>query len=97
MPKKRDPAIDTFLLHLYIPGCTPRSQRAIESVRALCERRLKDRYRLEIIDMYKHPDKVRDEQIFASPTLFKVSPLPEAKIIGDMSNSEKILSGLGLT
>ncbi len=85
-----------YLLHLFVSGCTPRSRRVIDTVREACESQMKDQYRLEIIDMYKHPDKVRDEQIVASPTLHKLAPLPEARIIGDMSNSQNLLIGLGL-
>ncbi len=97
MRKMRNLTEDTYLLHLYVSGCTPRSQRVIANVKDVCERCLKDQYRLEVIDMYKHPNKVRDEQIVASPTLLKLAPLPETRIIGDMTNSKNLLSGLGLT
>ncbi len=85
-----------YLLHLFVSGCTPRSRRVIETVRETCESQLKNQYSLEIIDMYKHPNKVRDEQIMASPTLHKLKPLPEARIIGNMSNTKNLLIGLGL-
>ncbi len=73
---------------------TVRSTRAIENIQRLCEENLKNRYELEIIDIFRHPEKARSEQLVAAPTLIKRLPLPLQKFIGDLSNTEKILVGL---
>ena len=85
-----------FILRLYVTGMTPRSTRAISAVRAICEEFLAGRYQLEIIDVYQQPALIRDEQIFATPTLVKKGPQPERRMIGDMSNRARLLHGLGL-
>ena len=85
-----------FVLRLYVTGMTPRSTRAISSVRAICEEFLAGRYDLKIIDVYQQPTLIRDEQIFATPTLVKKEPQPERRMIGDMSNRARLIAGLGL-
>jgi circadian clock protein KaiB len=85
-----------YTLRLYVTGITPRSQRAIENIRKICEESLKGRYDLEVIDIYQQPERAREEQIIAAPTLIKKLPLPLRKLIGDMSNRDRILIGLGL-
>jgi len=85
-----------FVLRLYVTGMTPRSTRAISAVRAVCEEFLAGRYDLQIIDVYQQPALIRDEQIFATPTLVKKGPEPERRMIGDMSNRARLLAGLGL-
>jgi circadian clock protein KaiB len=85
-----------FVLRLYVTGMTPRSTRAISNVRGICEEFLTGRYQLEIIDVYQQPDLIRDEQIFATPTLVKKGPEPERRMIGDMSDRARLLSGLGI-
>jgi circadian clock protein KaiB len=75
---------------------TPRSTRAITAVRRLCEELLRGRYELEIIDVYQQPDLSQREQIVATPTLIKVGPAPQRRLIGDMSNRARLLAGLGL-
>jgi len=87
---------DTFLLRLYVTGMTPRSTRAIHIVRALCEEHLCGQYELEIIDVYQQPARIQEDQIFAIPTLVKHQPIPLRRIIGDMSNKERLMHGLGL-
>jgi circadian clock protein KaiB len=87
---------ERFVLRLYVTGMTPRSTRAISAVRALCEDLLQGRYELEIIDVYQQPALIRNQQIFATPTLVKLGPEPERRMIGDMSNRARLLSGLGL-
>ena len=84
------------MLRLYVTGMTPRSTRAISAVRSVCEELLRDRYDLEIIDVYQQPALIRNEQIFATPTLIRKGPEPERRLIGDMSNRARLLSGLGL-
>jgi circadian clock protein KaiB len=86
----------TYVLRLYVVGLTPKSQRAIQSVRALCEAHLKDRYELEIIDIYQQPELLQQEQIIVAPTLIKKLPLPLRRLIGDMADKEKVLVGLDL-
>ncbi len=83
-----------YVLRLYVSGMTPRSIRAIENLRKFSEEKLKGRYELEVIDIFKHPDKARADQIVAAPTLVKELPLPLRRFIGDLSDSEKILVGM---
>jgi circadian clock protein KaiB len=85
-----------YLLRLYIAGNTPRSVQAIENIREICEKNLKGRYTLEVIDIYQQPELARDEQIIAAPTLIKSLPLPLRRIIGDLSSHERVLVGLNL-
>jgi circadian clock protein KaiB len=75
---------------------TPRSTRAISAVRSVCEELLRGRYDLEIIDVYQQPALIRNEQIFATPTLVRKGPMPARRMIGDLSNRARLLSGLGL-
>jgi circadian clock protein KaiB len=83
-----------YLLRLYISGLTPRSTRAIENLRKICEEYLKDRYELEIIDIFQQTEVARSEQIIAAPTLIKRLPLPLRRFIGDLSDTGRILVGL---
>ena len=99
--KKYDEALDNqdtrnYVLRLYILGSSPKSQRAVESIKKICEEHLKGRYELEIIDIYQKKTLDKDEQIIAAPTLIKKLPLPLRRLIGDMSNKERILLGLDL-
>jgi circadian clock protein KaiB len=87
---------DKYLLRLFVTGLTPRSIRAIENVRAICEKHLHGRHDLEVIDIYQQPTLAKDEQIIAAPTLIKELPLPLRKIIGDMSDTDRVLVGLDL-
>ena len=75
---------------------TPKSIKAIENIRKICEENLQGRYELEVIDIYQQPAIAKKEEIIAAPTLIKKLPLPLRKFIGDMSNEEKILIGLDL-
>jgi circadian clock protein KaiB len=93
-PKEKGKVI--YVLRLYITGLTPRSQRAVQNVKQICEDYLKGRYDLEVIDIYKYPALAIGEQIIATPTLIKKLPLPLRSFIGDLSNTEKILFGLDL-
>ena len=85
-----------YILRLYITGMTPRSAQAIENVRAICEEHLHGAYELEVIDLYQQPVLAKGEQIIAAPTLIKRLPLPLRRIIGDMSNTDRVLIGLDL-
>lgn len=85
-----------YLLRLYVCGSTPQSVRAILNIKKICEEHLKGRYNLEVIDLYQKPHLAKGEQIIAAPTLLKKLPLPLHRIIGDMSNTERVLIGLDL-
>ncbi|EDX76711.1 hypothetical protein MC7420_1714 [Coleofasciculus chthonoplastes PCC 7420] len=85
-----------YCLHLYISGTTLKSIRAIEMIKHICEDYLPERYTLEVIDIYQQPELVKQAQIFATPTLIKTLPLPLQRIIGDMSQTEKIMVGLDI-
>jgi circadian clock protein KaiB len=87
---------DQYVLRLYVTGMTPRSIRAVENVRAICEEHLQGRYDLEVVDIYQQPTLAEGEQIIATPTLIKKLPLPLRKVIGDMSSTERVLLGLDL-
>ena len=83
-------------LRLYVAGQTPTSIRAFANLKALCEERLKGRYRIELIDLKKNPQLARGDQIVAIPTLVRRLPPPLRTIIGDLSNSVRLLVGLDL-
>lgn len=87
---------DKYMLSLYITGSTSRSVMAISNLKKICEEYLEGKYELEVIDLYKNPLLAKEEQIIAAPTLIKKLPLPFRRIIGDMSNEEKVLMGLDL-
>ena len=86
----------TYVFRLYVSGSTLKSALAVENIKRICEQYLKNRYDLEVIDIYQQPDLAREEQIVAVPTLIKLMPLPVRRLIGDLSNLEKVLLGLDL-
>lgn len=88
---------ERYKLRLFVTGSTPRSARAIANMRKICEEKLNGRYDLEVVDVYEHPEATREMQVIATPTLVKVLPEPLRRIIGDLSNEEKVLAGLNLT
>ncbi len=85
-----------YRLRLFITGSTPRSLRAIANMHQICERNLRGRYDVEIVDVYQDPDATRELQIIATPTLVKVLPEPLRRIIGDLSDHERVLAGLDI-
>jgi circadian clock protein KaiB len=87
---------DRYVLRLYVTGMTSRSARAVKNLQAICDEYLAGRYDLEVIDIYQQPVLTRGEQIIAAPTLIKKLPLPMRRIIGDMSNRDRVLLGLDL-
>ena len=87
---------EKYVLRLYITGMTPRSTQAIENIRKICEAHLQGRYELEIIDIYQKASLSQGEQIIAAPTLIKKLPLPLRRLVGDLSNEERVLLGLDL-
>ena len=91
-----EPAGERYVLRLYVTGMTSRSARAVKNLRAICDEYLEGRYDLEVVDIYQQPVLVKGEQIIAAPTLIKKLPLPMRRIIGDMSNRDRVLVGLDL-
>jgi circadian clock protein KaiB len=85
-----------WCLRLYVAGQSPRSLRAFENLKALCETHLPGQYDIEIIDLLENPRLARGDQIVAVPTLVRKLPEPVRKIIGDLSNTERVLVGLDL-
>jgi circadian clock protein KaiB len=87
---------EPFVLRLYIAGNSSRSQAAIENVKKICDEYLKDRCELDIVDIYRDPAPVPEDLVIAAPTLIRRLPLPLRRVIGDMSEKEKVLVGLEL-
>ena len=85
---------DTWELRLYVAGQTPKSVAALANLSKYCEQHLKGRYKLEVIDLLVHPQLAEGDQILAIPTLVRKVPEPIRKIIGDLSNEERVLVGL---
>src|SRR5262245_7842431 len=87
---------ERYFLTFYITRLTARSSRAIAGLRAVCDKYLTDRYELEIVDLYEQPELAREAQLIAAPTLVKELPLPVRRLIGDLSNEQRVLAGLDL-
>ena len=87
---------EQYDLCLYVTGMTARSARAIENMRAFCSRHLEGRHTLRIFDLYQQPTLAREEQLVAAPTLVKRAPLPERRLVGDLSDQARIRAALGL-
>ena len=85
-----------FLLRLYVTGQTPRSVKSIDNLKRFCEAHLKDQYEMEVIDIYQQPGLASENQIVAAPTLIKRLPLPLRRLVGDLSNQDRVLTGLDL-
>jgi len=99
MPRKRNRVSrtskkDKYVLSLYVAGMSRMSGRAIDNVKRICDEHLKGHYALEVIDIYSRPVSVKSAQVIAAPTLIKRLPPPLKRLIGDMSNTERILVGL---
>lgn len=88
--------MERYELKLYVSGATARSLRAIANIKAVCEQYLKGRYQLSVVDVYRHPALVREDQIVAVPTLIKKLPVPLRLLVGDLSRREQVLAGLGI-
>lgn len=84
------------VLRLYVAGMTPRSGRAIANINEICQEHLKGHYALQVIDLYQQPTLAKGDQIIAVPTLIRKLPLPLRRIIGDLSDRERVLVGLDL-
>ncbi len=85
-----------YVLRLYISDKDLRSTRTVKNIQAICQEHLQGRYKLEIIDIYKRPSLLKSDNILAVPTLLRKSPGPLRRIIGDLSNTEKVLQSLNL-
>ena len=92
--KPRKP--EAVKLRLYVAGQTPKSIRAFSNLKVLCEEHLKGHYQIEVVDLLEHPEMARGDQIVAVPTLVRKLPQPVRKIIGDLSNTDRVLVGLAL-
>jgi circadian clock protein KaiB len=89
-------ASDYYILKLYVAGLSPKSAAAIANINKICEENLQGRYQLDVIDLYQQPQLAEGEQIIAIPTLIKKLPPPLRRIIGDLSNTERVLVGLDI-
>jgi circadian clock protein KaiB len=85
-----------YILKLYVTGQTPASRKAIENLKNIMETELSEAYHLDVVDLLKHPQLAEDEKILATPTLAKMLPKPIRRIIGDLSDAQKILTGLDI-
>ncbi len=85
-----------YVLRLYVTGMTPRSTQALASIRSLCDEHLAGRYDLEVIDIYQHPQRAVDDQVIAAPTLVKQLPAPLRRMIGDLTDTDRVMIGLDL-
>jgi circadian clock protein KaiB len=86
-----------FVLRLYVAGQTPKCMRAFSNLKRICEQYLTNRYQIEMIDLLCDPALARGDQILAVPTLVRRMPEPVKKIIGDLSNTQRVLAGLDLS
>ena len=85
-----------YHLRLYVAGQSPKSVRAVENLRRVCEEHLPGRYEIELVDLVENPQRARGDEIIAVPTLIRKLPEPVRRIIGDLSDTEKVLVGLQL-
>ena len=85
-----------YVLRLYVTGSTPKSLRAIQNIKRICERELQGRYDLQVIDIYQQAELAAGERIVATPTLVKKLPAPVRKLIGDLSDEGRVLMGLDI-
>ena len=85
---------EEYELRLYVAGQTPRSVQALANLKKICEEHLAGRYRIEVIDLLENPQLAKGDQILAIPTLVRTLPFPIRKIIGDLSDKERVLVGL---
>jgi circadian clock protein KaiB len=94
-----EPASDmeSFVLRLYVAGQTPKCMRAFSNLKRICEQYLSNRYQIEMIDLLGNPALARGDQILAVPTLVRRVPVPVKKIIGDLSNTQRVLAGLDVS
>jgi circadian clock protein KaiB len=97
LPPETASAAESFVLRLYVAGQTPKCMRAFANLKRICEQYLSNRYRIEMIDLLENPALARGDQILAVPTLVRRVPVPVRKIIGDLSNTQRVLAGLDVS
>jgi circadian clock protein KaiB len=95
-PRNDGAEADRWNLRLYVAGQTPRSISAFQNLKNICEEYLKGKYHIEVVDLMENPTLARGDQILAIPTLVRKLPQPIRKIIGDLSNTERVLVGLDI-
>jgi circadian clock protein KaiB len=95
-PASTGPDEERWLLRLYVAGQSPKSLVALDNLRTICEEQLKGRYEIEVIDLLENPRLAKDDQILAVPTFVRRLPLPLRRMIGDLSDTERVLVGLDL-
>jgi circadian clock protein KaiB len=95
-PKEPEEVADIWQLRLYVAGQTPKSLAAFANLKKICEEHLKGCYKVEVIDLLENPTLAKGDQILAIPTLVRKLPAPARKIIGDLSNTERVLVGLDI-
>jgi len=92
-----DDAVTVVVMRLYVAGRAPNSVKAIANLEAICRQHLKDSYRLEIVDVCEHPRRALDDGVLVTPSLTKISPMPGANIIGNLSDTSSVLAAMGIT
>lgn len=95
-PAQPEVASSRYILKLYVAGQSPKSVNAIANIKKICVENLQGHYELDVIDLYQQPQLAQGEQIIAVPTLVRKLPLPLRRIIGDLSNTERVLVGLDI-
>jgi len=100
MKKSDTPSLisqEKLVLQLYVTGMSPKSMEAIENIKQLCDEHLKDAFELEIIDIYKNPERASEQHIVFSPSLIKQLPLPRKTLIGTLADTAKVIKALGIS
>ncbi len=100
LPDSRDrpaSAVPEYSLHLFITGATPNSTRAVRNIKEICELHLKGRYELLIVDIYQQPERAQQEDLIGVPTLVKRRPGLVRRLVGDLSDHERVLKALGIS
>jgi len=94
--RKKKSLVEKYVLRLYVTGQTPRSLASVENLRRLCEKYLKGRFDLEVVDIYQQPALAAEGQIIAAPTVIKLMPLPLRRLVGDFSDQSRVVLGLDI-
>ncbi|UOQ99031.1 circadian clock KaiB family protein [Hymenobacter sp. 5317J-9] len=95
-PDSLEPAGPEYLLHLYITGATVNSTRAVRNIKDICEQYLKGRYELLIVDIFQQPELAQEQDLIGVPTLIKLRPGLVRRLVGDLSDRERVLKALGI-
>ena len=90
------PVQRVYRFSLFVSGATCRSARAITNIKAICDKHLPGKYKIEVIDIYQQPERLSSDQVVAVPTLVKQSPLPARKFVGDLSDTRRVVNGLDI-